>query len=702
MGPLSRLVAAVLFCAALPAAAVERPVVGGDDQAAVEGAPTERLFEVFEEGVLTERDPVKAALFLASNGVHARMKAADGPRFESIFRQATEMADLNRVLTEHPNPGPMREALAARAGFDLLADTPGFLAWTKQKLPHADQKTVRAAVLEWDTLSPDLQKAIAAQGAKPEAWARQSLHARSAALAQVSAKALTEFMATVPKTPKELEALLARARKLDGILENSDRHKLWDFYNRASDAVTGLETARKLAGKNPAPAVKAALAEATKAGSLDAMLGSLGAAFDGLKPRGGAPEPEAAAAVRRAGPGTADQRFTPEQRATYTEMLKHSLIEQMKGTAAGDRLREFYKKEPFNLVVKPMEGGTMGLYSPRDNTVSVSEDLILKFVRGQGRAVGDLLQDPEIFRQVSQAVLSTVVHEGIHQEQEAWRRDRNLPHWYVVEHEVEAKSREAAFVLEKGSKDEAYAKFMADPEMQKKLSFVREASLIANELRRDPVAFGERIRTAYYPGVVSIETQARWAAQDPAWMREYQRGIAAELARREKLTPAERAALDSKTVPQPDRSVHSPSEAVALVSTFKTAELRERVRAISQYVSDKEAGRVSAASDYAAFVSRDRRTGVEVGGVLAMVTTPKRTGNLALGDRGGDGSPPPPPPVLKGRLAAPPPALAKPPLLRPDPPKRPAAALQSTLPVVPRGHEDCQNPTHGHPRSQWP
>lgn len=693
MRPLSRAAAVVFLCAALPASAVDRPQLDPKDKAAVEALPPQDAFPHFENALNKDADPAAAGILLAADGMLEKLKKADPERFEKLFQRATELADVDRILREHTSPAGLRQALDQRRGFDMLADSSALLAWAKKSGAY-DYDLLRKALLEWDTLDPEMSKAVAAGGVTAQAWAKAGLAGRQAAIGKVTEKALTDFTATVPRSKADLDALLARARKLNPYLDSHSSHKLWDYYNRAQSAVEGLAEARKAAGANPPPEVKAALAQAMKEGSLDGMLGKLGKVFDGMKPRGGAPEPAAAAAVRRAAPAEADQQFTPQQRATYTEMLKHSMLEEMKGTVAGERLRAFYKKEPFNLVVKPMGPGTMGLYQSGSNTVSVSEDMVLKFVRGEGRKAEDLLKDPALFKQVSQAVLSTVVHEGIHQEQEAWRRDHDLPHWYVVEHEVEAKSREAAFVLEKASKDPAYAKFMSDPAVQEKLTFVRSASIIASDLRRDPVAFEEGIRTRYYAGVASIETQARFAAEDPAFVREMHKGIVAELARREAMSPAERARFDATTVPRTDGMVRTAAEGVALMSTFKTEALRERVRLMSQRLAEDDKRRLSAASDYAAFVARDRRMQVEVGGVLAMLSpTPGMDGRgMALGAGDGGGSSPPRP----GTAA---PKTARPPAVKTAPRTAPRG---STVPFLPAGHENCSDPSHGHPRVDWP
>lgn len=643
MGPLPAHLLGLLLSCALPLGALERPEMTPQDAQFIKDADANTLFDYYEKGIVEEKNPYASQFFLAAAPAHERMRAADEDRFDTLFRKANELADLSRLLNEHAEPGTLREALAARHDLPLLRDPAAFAQWTKKEMPYLPENTVRTAVFEWNTLGKPLKAALVAKKVTPGDWAKMPFSQRNSMVSEFSTGALQEMLKTVPHTRKEMDALHARAKSLGPLLEKDELNQMWEHFNRANDAVTGLEEARKLAGSNADPKLKAALAAAGKAGDLDSMLTQLGTVFDGLKGRAGGVEPEAATAVRRAAPGTPEQKFTPEQRVIYTEMLRHSLLEEMKGTTAGDKLRDFYKKEPFNLVVRPMGNGVMGQYQSQTNEVSVSEDLILKYVREHGLKAEDLINNPEVFKSVSQAVLSTVLHEGIHQEQEAWRRDKDLPHWYVVEHEVEAKSREAAFVLEKSAKDPAYAKFMAE---NQDLSFVKEAALIAQGMRRDPAAFGPAIRTRYYPGVVTVETQARWAAEDPKVTREVQEGLAKESQRRARLSPAELAALDAQAAPSKDGMVDSAAEAVALISTFKTADLNARLRIFTENLAQAERGRPRAASDYAAYIARDRQTRLEVGTVLAGIDTPL-TPALAIGT--GGGSPPPPPGAILAR-----------------------------------------------------
>lgn len=589
------------------------------------------LFLELGKEIHQAKDPYAAKAFLDRGDTHDLLRKADPAAFDRLFEEASQLVDLHRSLIDHMSPGTLREALSKRDGYPLLEKPADLLAWRKRFADFKDEGVLRSALLEWDTLPAEVRTALTAAGHKTRGWTGSSFTARSEALDAALSPAVERMKGSVARTSAEAAALHGQAGKLWPYLDKDVKAELSQHLERIDAAAAALADAQQRLAKNPDPALAAKLAEARASGNVTDMLGKLGSLFDGMNVRN--------EAVERAGPGRADQRLREEERKALAEMLVTGVRREIAGTKVGDRLLKMYEKEPFNLVVRPMPPGTMGQYTGHDNVLAVSEDLLLKMARQEGKSAQDLLKG-ELFDKVLKATLSTIVHEAVHQEQNVWRRDKKLPYWDVVEHEIEAKSLEAAFVLEKSAQDpKGYGKFMA--ENQQSSILVREGAAIARMLARSPKTFRMAIQADYYPAEVSIEANAA-GAYDNAMLVDMRATVLAELKRRAALSEGDRVALEAASASRLDGRFTREQWNAAILG-LKSETLEKMAENQRKAIETRTTGRADVPRIYSAYRQRDAETSNLTTGVLASLPVPGKDGAwpVAHGTKV-KGVPPPP------------------------------------------------------------
>lgn len=627
--------AAVLLLAALPG----RAEPGAPPTAEQARARSAALFGDLEKRIVADRDPAAARAFLDRTEDHLALRRADIAAFDRVFLAATQLADLAQVLTDHAAPTSMREALGQRLGYPLLQNPAELLAWQARHVKGANADALKRSILDWATLPVPVRTALTGAGAKEEAWRTLSVGGRHGALQRALAPVVERMLKSTARTAAEAQALRDQAHIIWDYLDKSVRAELLRHFEKTDAVASALADAqaRVAAEKDPvkAAALKAKLAEARKAGDADAMLGKLGELFDGMSVTN--------AAVASAGPGRADQRLSNKERLALSEMLRDGVKREMAGTEVGDRLLRMYAKEPFNLVVKPMPAGIMGQYTAQDNILAVSEDLITRMARERGKTAQDLLSG-ETFDFVLNATLSTIVHEAVHQEQAVWRRDGKIPYWDVVEHEMEAKSLEAAFILQKAAQDpKGYGRFLA--ENQRASVFIREGALLADKMRRSPKTFRMSVQADYYPAEVSIEASAA-RAYDEGILRELVGAVRAEQSRRAALPEPARRALDATAAPIPG-GAHKLDAWKTAIRTLSAESLRTLDSNWGGALTDKARSRAEMPRLYAAYRRRDAETQALTARVLAALDDPSR--NWASGPAGTKAGFVPPPAGGGGR-----------------------------------------------------
>lgn len=461
--------------------------------------------EALSPPIVVEKDPAAARAFLDRKD-HDTLRDADEELFDKTFRAANELSDLEDVLKAHKDPKTLREALGVRGEHELLGTPRALEVWALRRMPGVSRDTVRAGVYEWSSLDDFLRGALARSGQGEKDWAALPFAARRDAVAKVAAEGFAAIKGRVPRTQAELTALEAQKEALSPWLSSDQTSEADEAVEHAQALLKGLADAKGPVASRGDPRLAALLAEARAAPDTEAALAKLAQVFDGLGMRN--------PAVADAGPGRPDQRFEDRSRSQLSEMLRSGVMREMKGTVVGDDLLRFYEKNDMLLVVKPLAVGTLGEFDSAKNELSVNEAEVEQWLRRENRTVDSLLKGGPGFNDLLRAVLSVVVHEAIHHQQNIWQKDGGLPDIGAQASEIEAKARESAFVLEKSAKDKAYRNFMQNN--QKRFSFVKTAVSQSAMLARDPAAFRAEVMTDYYPNNASIEADTAAAARGEA------------------------------------------------------------------------------------------------------------------------------------------------------------------------------------------
>lgn len=476
--------------------------------------------EVISQPIIGERSPSAAKAFLERKD-HDALRRADPDLFDRTFRAANELADLSKTLETFKDASSLRDALGARRDFDLLAVPGGLEAWAKKNAPGVDLSTLRKAAYDWDAIEPDLRGEMLRRGYSEERWAKLPFSERHGAATKAGSEALAALKARMPRSQAELEALQARAEALRPWLGGDAAAEADEAVEKAKGAWEGLQEADSRARASGDPKLAKAVAAARAAKDPEAALQRLARIFDGL----GVRHPS----VIEAGPGRPSQRFSPKTGSQLAEMIRSGVLKEMQGTVVGDEVAAVFRKHGMNLTIKPLAPGTQAEFEASNREITLNKVEIERWLRRENITAADLLKGGEKFRALLLAVTPVVLHEGIHLQQDVWQKAGKLPDIGAQSQEVEANSREAAFILEKAVRDKAYKAFLE--KNQERFKFVGTAVEASADLARDPAAFRAAVITQHYPDNPSIEAdsaeaaraaEARRRAQAPRVYRAYQ------------------------------------------------------------------------------------------------------------------------------------------------------------------------------------
>ncbi|KAF0125808.1 MAG: hypothetical protein FD189_1168 [Elusimicrobia bacterium] len=286
----------------------------------------------------------------------------------------------------------------------------------------------------------------------------------------------------------------------------------------------------------------------------------LGSFFDG----GAAVPANLQARINSARASLPSEVLTSEQRALLGDMLKTSVLREVKGTVAGDRVVEFYsKKARLNISVTPC-GGCDARYDASTGSIVMDSETVQQFLRLRGYSAESLMRDPAQLAELTRYLSPVIVRESSHQMQARWAAQQGLYLPNTQEAEIEASTLEATYTLEKLGRDAAFKTLFTDlraasPYAQKRLDI--STTFDENGSHK----FASVMRQMYYaetPSLVAASSQVLSA-------------VNTELTRRAGLSAAERAELDALGLPLADALQMQSDELAGSVRGIKTAALIE-------------------------------------------------------------------------------------------------------------------------------
>ncbi|MFI5363337.1 MAG: hypothetical protein ACHQ49_15325 [Elusimicrobiota bacterium] len=489
------------------------------------------------ERILNAREPEAAAAFLSDDPGQKALAARDEDLYHQVFLSAIDLKSVAELVRGASSETVLRDGLRARPLCEFCQNAPELEAWAAKRLKGIDHDSLRAlslAMYDWETLPADLSRRLSSEGRGPGNWASLTLPERSDTVQPWLTERYVALMAAVPRTSDELKTHNIEVVDVYYMIDREHRNRLNNYQGALETSVEGLEALRLRVAAASDPGLRDALDKAAAAENLESRLELLGKIFDGT----GSHDPTTTVAA----PPRQDQTFDNSSRHAVAVLLRAGFRRVIAGTWAGDELNAFYASHTLNLHVAPNDGAnTIGSYNHDDGVMSFNEDYIVKFLKSKNRSVRDLQTNPALLEELIVDESAVFVHEGVHQEQEVWRRAHDIPQIPDQDMEIEAKQVQALFTIQKSLQDPIYrACLEADARTD---GPARSAAEDANSLRDlRPSAFRDQTRREFYPDLPSLEGGVREEMKKAA---EGLRRIQDELERRAALPPDQAARLEN-------------------------------------------------------------------------------------------------------------------------------------------------------------
>lgn len=580
-------------------------------------APRRRTQEL---RAIAQDDSLSAAQeLLASPSLQEDWERNDPRGFRQAFAAAAELKDLADLLMGMPQPRAIRLGLDSRTNCKFCNNPARLEAWFKREVPGADERRIRAlreATWGWEFVPAAAQKDLIFHLVDEAAWNVLDFPQRMDRLRQWSDAELAEILATTPRTPEEYAAIQRRASAITGIVGNSDSSRLWEHVNHARQAVDALARAAKLVEGNPSQSK--ALEEARK-DDLDGMLTKLNEIYDGA----GVDDP----ALRAAAPPKKNQRFDASSREMVAGLLRTGLMNETKGTFAGQELEEFYKTNKLDLrVAAPQQGQENWIGWYQAGVITFSEKHLEEYLKAANKDIADLAREPELLRRLTVQLSPLFVHEATHHRQAVWAQENKVSNMSGQNKELESMQVEALFILEKRVRDPSFDALLRRDQATSLLA--RESLSQSERLAHGTQGFRDSINAWHYPELLSLEGKV-WC--NIKWHREMAKDLEKEIARRDALGTIDGLRLRlSADGDCPDRI----DDEAAWRRSLREAGTRQLREALARHRGEI----AKAPADYDAYRQRLERVNAQTAERLdTILSDPDPTSSAAT-----HGAPPPP------------------------------------------------------------
>ncbi|HOI42308.1 MAG TPA: hypothetical protein PK523_05120 [Elusimicrobiales bacterium] len=524
--------------------------------AAAEGlteAQAERI-NAYEAGI-SSANPSVARRFLAEGHLLDKIRAIDIERASALIARAEALRDLEELFRQNwrvADANRLSEALEIRMDVNKPLSEVGvgpepekLLPWLrtyKRTLTPELELTAEKAIRKWEVVFGTVTTSFRmnwgqaadrpaygihnAVGVNRDDWGGWTLRERNAVMARLSRDpAFLGFSDEAQVSRRELQDL---QNAVDAA--------------RDSGALTP-EQLSALDGK-----------------SLQEQAYLLGNFFDG----GAAVPADIQARINSARASLPTEVLTSEQRALLGDMLETSVLREVRGTAAGDRVAAFYSRDArLNIVVAPC-GGCDSRYDASSRSITVDSEAVQQFLRLRGYSAESLMREPAQLAELTRYLSPAVVRESSHQMQAKWASDRGLYLPNTQEAEIEASTLEATYTLEKLRGDESFRTLFTD--LRGPSAYAQKRLDIATTFEKSGSRkFGSVMRRMYYASTPSLAAAASQVLS----------AVNGELTRRAALSQEERDELDALGLPLADALQMQADELAGSVRDLKASALTE-------------------------------------------------------------------------------------------------------------------------------
>jgi hypothetical protein len=449
-------------------------------------------------------------------------------------------AELSKALSLRIDSGkPL-----VKAGIGPVPET--LLSWMAGYRSYSEHKTglVRKAIRQFETVfAADKTDADALENKR--SWENRTIRERNIFLAEFASGKLEKLIKYETETGKAFREWVRN----DDVFKYLDqagraRHERYLTQLAAADAAKSKLSAPRLDKINDQP--------------IEQQMYLLGGLFDKSKGGGGSLLERKVDGARQSKPG---ETLSYQNNRLLADMLRTAIPGELKGSAAGGRILQFYNSGAGPAVAIESCQGCYAKYEPAGARIVLDSEMIQQYLRVNNLTAETLLSDKTRVAALAGYLAPIFVHEATHQMQHSWADKAGIYKPYVQEDEIEANSMEALYTLEKLKKDPKFRGLFS--KMRSSASYADQRLKLAQRFSRNPDDFSENVRQLYYYGLPSFEaasSQVLWA-------------VSSELKRRKGLKADARNELEKTGADINEAMAMTASELISSAAGIKTPAL---------------------------------------------------------------------------------------------------------------------------------
>ncbi|MCX5785004.1 MAG: hypothetical protein NTX59_04900 [Elusimicrobia bacterium] len=287
----------------------------------------------------------------------------------------------------------------------------------------------------------------------------------------------------------------------------------------------------------------------------------LGNAFDKSEIKGPVAAERKIDSLRQSKPG---ETISPQNNELLAKMLGPSMLAEIKGNVAGDKVAKFYASGArLDISIESCQG-CYAKYDPSSRKMIFDSELIQQYMRVNNITADSMVSSKEQLAGLSKYLSPMLVHEGTHQMQHAWAEKARVYKPYVAEDEEEAGSMEALYTMGKLKNDPKFKSMMLKMRASSS-SYADKRLELERTFRKNTDEFGDKVNQDYYPGLPSFSAASSQILS----------AISGELERRNALAPAELAGIENSGKSLDEAKAMTTQELAGSVGGIKTAVLKK-------------------------------------------------------------------------------------------------------------------------------
>ncbi|OGS54868.1 MAG: hypothetical protein A3J79_08555 [Elusimicrobia bacterium RIFOXYB2_FULL_62_6] len=504
------LLIAALFCLAAPALA--------GDLTAEEAAALAKY-----ETAISSADPAAAKKFLEDAPLADKLKLSEPERAAELTAKAQAVTDLAETLDRtwrSDQEMELSRALSLRIDFNKPLVKVGIgpapeplLAWMAKYRAYSAVKTltVKKAIREFETVFGTSTVSGKA------GWNAATIRERNALLSEKAAQTLDGYINNETRTDKAFQTQLKNT-DLFRFLDATGQARLDRYLGQMS---TVEQAKAKLGGT-----------QATKLNGqpIEQQMYLLGGMFDGSKDKGAVSIERKIDSGRQSRPG---ETISYQNNQLLSGMLRTSLQNEVKGSAAGDKVLKFYNSgAKLDVAIESCQG-CYAKYEPSTGKIIFDSEMIQQYMRVNNVTADTLIKDRAQLAALTKYISPMFVHEATHQMQHDWAAKAHIYKPYTQEDEIESSSMEALYMTEKMKRDKRFKDLFT--RMENNTTYAQKRMQMMDRFNRGGTAFENSIRQVVYFSTPSFDAASSQILS----------AISAELQRRNAMSAADRAATDA-------------------------------------------------------------------------------------------------------------------------------------------------------------